>query len=43
MVGMVREACAEKLGDANGRILFRVVDGVKAGVGTLQSLVRGGY
>lgn len=46
MVGMeevVREACIEKLGDADGDSLFRVVDGVKAGVGVLQGLVRGGF
>jgi len=45
MEGVVREACVEKLGDADGRTrsLFRVVDGVKAGVGILQSLVRGGF
>ena len=46
MVGMekiVREACIEKLGDANGDVVFKVVDGVKAGVGVLQGLVRGGF
>lgn len=47
MVGMeevVREACIEKLGsDTNGDSLFRVIDGVKAGVGVLQGLVRGGF
>jgi len=45
MTGMeevVREACTEKLGDTDGS-LVRVVDGVKAGVGILQSLVRGGF
>ena len=44
MVGMeeiVREACIEKLG--NGESLFRVIDGVKAGVGVLQGLVRGRF
>jgi Asp/Glu/hydantoin racemase len=46
MVGMeeiVREACVEKLGDPDGTSPFRVVDGVKAGVGILQSLVRGKF
>jgi len=46
MAGMeeiVQEACIEKLGDTDGRSFVKVVDGVKAGVGVLQSLVRGGF
>jgi Asp/Glu/hydantoin racemase len=46
MVGMeevVREACMEKLDDREGKTLVKVVDGVKAGVGILQCLVRGRF
>lgn len=46
MVGMeeiVREACVEKWGSIDGKSLVKVVDGVKAGVGTLQCLVRGRF
>lgn len=43
MDGIVREACKEKLGDIEGKHIFMVIDGVRAGVGVLQGLVRGGY
>lgn len=45
MVGLdeaVREACTKELGDERGEQV-RIVDGVKAGVGTLIGLVRGGF
>jgi Asp/Glu/hydantoin racemase len=45
MVGLdeaVREACKKELGDERGEQV-RIVDGVKAGVGTLIGLVRGGF
>jgi len=46
MVGLeevVREACLEKLGQVEGTDIVRVIDGVKAGVGILQTLVRGQF
>ncbi|OAL33576.1 hypothetical protein AYO20_07083 [Fonsecaea nubica] len=45
MVGLdsaVRTACVEALGDKRGREVY-IVDGVKAGVGTLYGLARGGF
>lgn len=39
---IVREACREKLGYVEGTNV-RVIDGVKAGVGILQGLVRGQF
>ncbi|KAH0848049.1 DCG1-like protein [Fonsecaea pedrosoi] len=45
MVGLdsaVRTACVEALGDERGREVY-IVDGVKAGVGTLYGLARGGF
>lgn len=45
MVGLeeaVREACMEELGDEEGKRVA-IVDGVKAGVGTLITLARGGF
>lgn len=46
MVGLeevVREACIEKLGHVERTDVLRVIDGVKAGVGVLQALVRGQF
>lgn len=46
MVGLeeaVREACLEKSGHVEGTDAFKVIDGVKAGVGILQTLVRGQF
>ncbi|KIX93822.1 uncharacterized protein Z520_10447 [Fonsecaea multimorphosa CBS 102226] len=45
MVGLdtaVREACVETLGPERARDVY-IVDGVKAGVGTLYGLARGGF
>lgn len=45
MVGLeeaVREACIEELGAEEGKRVA-IVDGVKAGVGTLITLARGGF
>lgn len=45
MVGLdeaVREACVKELGSERGQQV-RIVDGVKAGVGTLIGLARGGF
>ncbi len=45
MVGMettVREACVEFLGEEDGRAV-KVVDGVRAGVGTLVGIVKGEF
>lgn len=45
MVGLeeaVREACIEELGDADGKAVA-IIDGVKAGVGALITLARGGF
>lgn len=45
MVGLeeaVREACIEELGDEGGKNVA-IVDGVKAGVGALITLARGGF
>lgn len=45
MVGLdsaVRSACVEELGEEAGKEVY-IVDGVKAGVGTLYGLARGGF
>lgn len=45
MVGLeeaVRKACVEELGEGDGRGVA-IVDGVKAGVGSLITLARGGF
>jgi len=46
MVGLeevVREACIETFGYVEGTYELKVIDGVKAGVGILQALVRGQF
>ena len=45
MVGLdeaVRAACVETLGEERGKEVY-IVDGVKAGVGMLYGLTRGGF